>query len=350
MKVPSTLDSLSSLRHATAQRSRTRRRLLPGLLAALCGTAMLLPAHAPAQWAPSKPMRLILRSPPGGADDIQARLLASQLAPILGQQVIIDYRPGAGGLVAWEYVAKLPPDGHTIMLTASGLTSVRALRPKVKIEPFRDYAWISQVSSFMLMFTNHPSLPVKNLKDVIALARQRPGQLNYGSTGVGATPHMAMEYFKSTAKLDIPHVPYRGAGPMFIDLVGGRLELGTSTTASGVPQVKGGRLRGLAVTGPTRLRAMPELPTVAESAGMPSFEFTGFYALIAPAGTPKNIVDALSAAMQKAMAAPGFKEKFRAAAVGMEPVANSPEEMLAIAKKDGEKTTKIIRDANIKTD
>lgn len=350
MKLAGALGFLSSPCHAAAQRRRTRCSLLQGMLAALCGTALLLPADALAQWAPSKPMRLILRAPPGGADDIQARLLASQLTPILGQQVIIDYRPGAGGLVAWEYVAKLPPDGHTIMLTASGLTSVRSLRPSVTIDPFRDYAWISQVSTFMLMFTNHPSLPVKNLKDVIALARKRPGQLTYGSTGVGATPHMAMEYFKSTAKLDIPHVPYRGAGPMFLDLVGGRLELGTSTTASGVPQVKGGRLRGLAVTGPTRLSDLPDLPTVAESAGMPGFEFTGFYALIAPAGTPKQIVDALSAALQKAMAAPGFKDKFRVAAVGMEPVATSPEQTLAIAKKDGEITSKIIRDANIKTD
>lgn len=350
MKALSALDTLARLRQALAQRAGIRHDALKALTVAVCGSALLLPAAAPAQWTPSKPMRLILRAPPGGADDIQARLLAAQLTPILGQQVIVDYRPGAGGLVAWEYVSKLPPDGHTIMLTASGLTSVRALRPSVTIDPFRDYEWVSLVSSFMLLFTAHPSLPVKNLKDVTAIARKRPGELTYGSTGVGATPHMAMEYYKSTAKLDIPHVPYRGAGPMFLDLVAGRLELGTSTTASGVPQVKGGRLRGLAVTGSTRLRDLPDLPTVAESAGLPGFEFTGFYAIIAPGGTPKEIVNALSAAIQKAMAAPGFKDKFRAAAAGMEPAASSPEEMLALAKKDGEKTSKIIRDANIKAD
>jgi tripartite-type tricarboxylate transporter receptor subunit TctC len=301
-------------------------------------------------WTPTKPMRMVLRAPPGGADDIQARLLAQQLTPILGQQVLIDYRPGAGGLVAWEYVSKLPPDGHTIMLTASGLTSVRSLRPSVTIDPFRDFVWISQVSTFMLIFTGHPSLPVKSLKDVIALARKRPGELTYGSTGVGATPHMAMEYFKSTAKLDIPHVPYRGAGPMFLDLVGGRLELGTSTTASAVPHVKGGRIRGLGVTGPRRLDDLPEVPTVAEGAGLSGFEFTGFYAMIGPAGTPAEVVNSLSAAIAKAIAAPGFKEKFRAAAAGMEPIATTPEEMLAIAKRDGEKTDKIIRAANIKAD
>jgi tripartite-type tricarboxylate transporter receptor subunit TctC len=247
-------------------------------------------------------------------------------------------------------MTKAPPDGYTIMLTASGLTSVRALRPKVTIDPFRDYVWISQVSSFMLIFTGHPSLPVKNLKDVTALAKKRPGELSYGSTGVGATPHLSFEYFKAAAKVDIPHVPYRGAGPMYLDLLGGRVELGTSTTGSAVPQITGGRLRGLGVTGPTRLAELPDVPTVAESAGLPGFEFTGFYAMIAPAGTPPDIVSQLSAVINKAISAPGFKEKFRTAAGGMEAVANSPQEMLAIAKKDGEKVDKIIRDAKITAD
>lgn len=316
---------------------------------AVAGSAVFLPAVASAQGFPNKPIRLILRAPPGGADDIQARLLASQLTPLLGQQVVIDYRPGAGGLVAWEYMAKAPPDGYTIMLTASGLTSVRSLRPSVTIDPFRDYVWISQVSSFMLIFTGHPSLPVKNLKDVIALARKRPGELSYGSTGVGATPHLSFEYFKATAKVDIPHVPYRGAGPMFLDLVGGRLELGTSTPASAVPQVKAGRLHGLGVTGTSRLPELPDVPTVAEGAGLPGFEFTGFYAIIAPAGTPPDIVNTLSAAITKGMAPPAFREKFRAAA-GMEAVTTTPDEMLAIAKKDGEKVDKIVRGANIKAE
>lgn len=350
MKALREVSLLVSIDRAIRKGKRARNMLAAIPMAAIVGvTALLSPASTLAQGFPSKPMRMILRAPPGGADDIQARLLAQQLTPILGQQVVIDYRPGAGGLVAWEYVAKLPPDGHTIMLTASGLTSVRSLRPSVTIDPWRDYVWISQVSSFMLIFTAHPSLPVKSLKDVIALARTRPGELTYGSTGVGATPHLSMEYFKATAKLSVPHVPYRGAGPMFLDLVGGRLELGTSTPASAVPQVKAGRLRGLGVTGTRRLPELPDVPTVAEGAGLPGFEFTGFYAIIAPAGTPPDIVNTLSAAMAKAMAAPGFKEKFRAAA-GMDPVTTTPEEMLAIAKRDGEKVDKIVRDANIKAD
>jgi tripartite-type tricarboxylate transporter receptor subunit TctC len=351
MNALSKLGFLISFHQAVRKQKRCLEISFDILIAAIvCIAASFWPASASAQGFPNKPLRMILRAPPGGADDIQARMLAAQLTPILGQQVVIDYRPGAGGLVAWEYVAKLPPDGYTIMLTASGLTSVRSLRPSVTIDPWRDFAWISQVSSFMLMFVAHPSLPVKNLKDLIQLARKRPGELSYGSTGVGATPHLAAEYFKSVAHIDSPHVPYRGAAPMFIDLLGGRLAWGTSTTASPVPHVKSGRLRALGVTGPKRLADLPDVPTVAEGAGLPGFEFTGFYAIIAPAGTPKEIVNTLSAAVAKAMSAPGFKERFTTAAPGMEPVATTPDELLEIAKKDGEKVDKIVRAAHIQAD
>ncbi len=344
-------DAVSSLRQRIVLGKRTGRALREALIATVVSiSALSLPASAWAQGFPNKPIRLILRAPPGGADDIQARLLAAELTPMLGQQVVIDYRPGAGGLVAWEYMAKAPPDGYNIMLTASGLTSVRSLRPSVTIDPWRDYAWVSMVSSFMLMFTAHPSLPVKNLKDVIALARKRPGEMSYGSTGTGATPHLAMEYLKSTARIDIQHVPYRGAGPMWLDVFGGRLELATSTTASPVPYVKAGRLRALGVTGAKRLPELPDVPTVAEGAGLPGFEFEGFYAIIAPGGTPKDIVNLLSATVNKAIAAPGFKEKFRSAAGGFEAVASTPEQLLDIAKKDGAKVDKIVRGANIKAE
>lgn len=310
---------------------------------ACAGTAM-------AQAFPSKPMRMVLRAPPGGADDIQARLLGAELTTLLGQQVVIDYKPGAGGLVAWEYMAKAPPDGYTMMLTASGLTSVRSLRPSTTIDPWRDYQWVSMVSTFMLMFSAHPSLPVKNLKDVIALAKKRPGELSYGSTGTGATPHLAMEYFKAATRTDMQHIPYRGAGPMWLDVFGGRIALATSTTASPVPYIKAGRLRALGVTGAKRLPELPEVPTVAEGAGLPGWEFEGFYAIIAPGGTPKDIVAQLSAAVNKAIAVPGFKDKFRAAAGGFEAVASTPEQLLDIAKKDGAKIDKIVRDADIKAE
>ena len=322
----------------------------PWISAIVAILTVMISANSLAQEFPTKPMRLVLRAPPGGADDMQARLLAPQLRQILGQPVIIDYRPGAGGLVAWDYMAKLPPDAHTIMLTASGLASVRSLRPSTTIDPWRDYTWISQVSSFMLIFTAHPSLPVKNLKELIALAKKRPGELNYGSTGVGATPHLAAEYFKAEAKINSPHIPYKGAAEMFLDLLGGRIEWGTSTTAGAIPHIHNGRLRALAVTGSKRLPDLPDVPTVAEAAGLNGFEFTGFYAIIAPPNIQKDVANKLSEAVIKVVSMPEFKEQFSKAVAGMEAQANTPGQMLEMAKKDSAKVEKIVRAANIKLD
>jgi tripartite-type tricarboxylate transporter receptor subunit TctC len=310
----------------------------------------LAPAAALAQSYPIKPLRLVLRAPPGGADDLQGRLIAPALGKALGQQVVIDYRPGAGGLVAWEYIAKSPPDGYTLMLTASGLGAIRSLRPDVSIDPWRDFAWVSQVSSFMLIMVAHPSLPVKTPKELIALAKKRPGQLTYGSTGIGATPHLAAEYFKSTARIDINHVPYKGGGAMFLDLMGGRIELGFSTTAGAVPHVRAGKMKALGVTGATRLADLPEVPTIAEGAGLPGFEFTGYYAIIVPAATPREIVATLAGALAKGMSAPGFREQFTKAVAGMEPVFNTPEQMLQVAKLDAAKVEPIVRAANIRAE
>jgi tripartite-type tricarboxylate transporter receptor subunit TctC len=327
------------------------RLVIVWLMAIVVSTAVLFsPTTAVAQQYPTKAVRLMLRSPPGGSDDFQARVLGVQLSQILGQQFVVDYRAGAGGLVAWEYMAKVAPDGYTIMLTTTTLASIRAARPDATIDPWRDYTWISLVSKYMVMIVSHPALPVKNLKDVIALARKHPGKLSYGSSGYGATPHLAMEYFKSVARVDISHVPYRGGGPMYVDLFGGRLELGSTTTGSIMPHLKSGRIRPLGVTGANRLPELPHVPTVAESAGLPGFEFTSFYAIVGPANMPKDVVQTLVTALAKAMATPGFKEKFRDAAGGFEPAASTPEQMLDIAKKDGEKVSKLIRDANIKAE
>jgi len=322
----------------------------PWMSAIVAISTVMISANSIAQEFPTKPMRMVLRAPPGGADDMQARLLAPQLRQVLGQPVIIDYRTGAGGLVAWDYMAKLPPDAHTIMLTASGLASVRSLRPSSTLDPWRDYTWISQVSSFMLIFTAHPSLPVKNIKELIALAKKRPGELSYGSTGVGATPHLAAEYLKAEAKINSPHIPYKGAAGMFLDLLGGRIEWGTSTTAGAIPHIQNGRLRAIAVTGSKRLTDLPDVATVAETAGLKDFEFTGFYAIIAPPNIPKDVANKLSEAVIKVISAPGFKEQFSKAVAGMEALASTPSEILEIAKKDSVKVDKIVRAANIKVD
>ena len=309
------------------------------LLSALLSPAVL------AQTFPTKPMRMIVRSPPGGTDDLLARLLTMKLGEILGQPMVVDYRTGAGGLVAWEFTAKAPPDGHTVLLAASGLGAIKALRPNTTLDPWRDFAWVSQVVNYQLALVVHPSLPVKNIKELIALARSRPGQLSYGSSGIGATPHIALEYFKALAKVDITHVPYKGAGPMYIDLMGGRVEIGAAVVGSTIPHAQAGKLRVLATSGTKRVAQLPNVPTMAES-GLPSYDFTAHYALLVPSKTPPAIVDRLADATQKAVASPEYRE--RVIAAGLEPASNTPEQMVQLAKKDAAIIEKIVRIANIK--
>ena len=296
---------------------------------------------------PVKPVRLVLRSPPGGTDDLLGRLLALKMPDTLGQQVIVDYRTGAGGLVAWELVAQAPPDGYTVFLAASGLGAVKSLRPSATIDPWRDYTWVSQVVSYQLMLVAHLSLPVKTIKDLIALARSRPGQLTYGSSGIGATPHLVGEYFKAAAKVNILHVPYKGAGPMYIDLFGGRLDLASTVVSSAMPYIKSGKVRPLGVSGAKRVPQLPDVPTIAE-AGVPGFEFDAFYALVVPAATPRDIVLKLADATAKAVASPEYRQ--RTIDGGLEPKSNTPEQMLQLAKADAAKIDKIVRTAGIKAE
>jgi tripartite-type tricarboxylate transporter receptor subunit TctC len=312
------------------------------LAALLCGMSCAVVAQS----YPVKPVRLVLRSPPGGTDDLLGRLLAQKMPETLGQQVIVDYRTGAGGLVAWEIVAKSPPDGYTVFLAASGLGAVKSLRPEATIDPWRDYTWVSQVVGYQLMLVAHPALPVKTIKDLIALARSRPGQLSYGSSGIGATPHLLGEYFKAAAKVNIVHVPYKGGGPMYIDLFGGRIEIGSTLTSSAMPHIKAGKFRPLGVSGAKRVAQLPDVPTIGET--LPGFEFEAFYALIVPAGTPRDIVLKLNEATVKAVASPEYRS--RTIDGGLEPRSNTPEQMLALAKADGAKIDKIVRTAGIKAE
>jgi tripartite-type tricarboxylate transporter receptor subunit TctC len=305
----------------------------------------VLPAAVVAQGFPSKPVRIVVRAPPGGTDDLLGRLIAHKMTELVGQQVIVDYRTGAGGLVAWQYVAQSPPDGYTVLLAASGLGAIKSLRPDATIDPWRDFTWISQVVSYQLVLLVHPSLPVTTLKQLIALAKSRPGELTYGSSGIGATPHLAGEYFKSAAKVNIVHVPYKGAGPMYLDLMGGRLEMGMAVVGSAVPHVQGGKLRALAVSGAKRVPQLPEVPTMAE-AGLTGVDLTAFYALLVPSKTSRDIVSRLADITAKVVASPEYRNPVIKA--GMEPVANTPEQMLQVAKQDGARIEKIVKTANIK--
>jgi len=266
---------------------------------------------------------------------------------MLGQRVIVEYRPGAGGLVAWEYVSKLPPDGYTLLLAASGLAAIKTLQPGMAVDPWKDFTWVSQVASFSLVFTVHPTVPAKTVKELVALARSHPGKLNYGSSGAGATPHLAAEYFKAVAKIDINHVPYKGAAPMYVDLMGGRIDMGTSVTGSALPHINSGKLRALAVTSAARSLQIPDVQTVAES-GYKDFEFSPFYALVGPPGIPREILATLSGAIAKTIAAPEIRDQIVKA--GSDPAANTPEQMLQLARKEAEKIDNIVRTAKIKVE
>lgn len=316
-------------------------------LAALCAAGLVVLADAvPAQVFPAKPLRLIVRAPPGGGDDLHARLLATPLAKALAQPVVLDYRPGAGGLVAWEITAKSQPDGYTLLLAASGLAGVRALRPEMPVDPWRDFAWVSQVATFPLILTANNALPARSLKDVVALARRRPGELNYGSSGIGATPHLAAEYFRGAAGIDINHVPFKGSSAMYLDLMAGRIELGTSVLGGAIPFVRSGRLRALAVTSATRSPQLPDVPTVAEALGLKDFEFTPFYAIVTQGQTPRDTVQVLSAAVGRAVANAELREGMLAA--GSVPSASTPEQMLATARRAADQIERIVKATGIK--
>ena len=314
--------------------------------AAALAAACLLPNASWSQPYPSKPIRFIVRAPPGGTDDLIARLMQPALSKALGQSVLVDYRPGAGGLVAWEYVAKQPPDGYTMLLAASGLAAIKSLRSDATLDPFRDLAWVTEVTSFMLILLSHPSLPARNIQELIALAKKRPGELSYGSSGIGATPHLAAEYFKAVAKVNINHVPYKGAGPMYLDLFSGRIELGSAVLGGALPHVRGGKVRALGVTGAKRSDQLPEVPTMAES-GLKGFAFEPFYAIVVAPGTPREIVGTLADGIAKAMTAPEFRAQFLKT-VGSAVATNSPEQMLQMAKKEAELIERIVRTSGIK--
>jgi tripartite-type tricarboxylate transporter receptor subunit TctC len=319
-------------------------RDLTKALAALL--ACVLPCMGLAQGYPAKPMRLIVRAPPGGTDDLIARLISPAIGKAVGQQVIVDYRPGAGGLLAWEYISKQPPDGYTMLLAASGLAAVKSLRANVTLDPFRDIGWVSQVTSFMLVLLVHPSLPTRTLNDLVALARKRPGALSYGSSGVGATPHLAAEYFKAMARIDITHIPYKGAGPMYLDLFSGRIEMGAAVVGGALPHIRGGKVRALGVSGAKRSSQLPDVPTIAEG-GLPGYAFDPFYAIVVASGTPPEIMAKLADAIAKGVSPPDFRAQFLKL-VASEVAVNTPAQMLAMAKKEAALIENIVRTAGIK--
>jgi tripartite-type tricarboxylate transporter receptor subunit TctC len=308
----------------------------------------LMATCAHGQSYPMKPVRLIATSPPGGSQDFLARLLAQHLSPRLGQQMIVENRTGASGAIGIEHVAKAAPDGYTLLLGAAGpLTLVPVFNSRLPFDPVRDFSPITLLASGPFAVALHPSVPARSLKALIALAKGKPGVLNYGSSGTGASPHLAAELFKSMARIDMVHIPYKGVGPAMTDLLGGQIDLMFADVHLVVAHTRSERLRTLAVTGSMRSSVMPELPTVSES-GIAGYAAGTWFGVLAPAGTPREIVDRLNGEIVKLLGATELQK--RLLAQGIEPGGNTPDEFAALVRNEIAKWRKVAKTANIKVE
>lgn len=327
----------------TASDTFTRRHLL--YAAPLAAIAAPFPA-AFAQAYPSRPIRFIVPFAAGaGVLDIMARLVGQHLGQSVGQQVLIDNRPGAGGNVGAEVAARATPDGYTMLMGAVALVVSPYLYARLPFDPLADLAPVTQVNSAPLMLVVHPSLPVTSVAELIAYAKARPGQLNYGSGGVGATPFLATELFKSMAGIDVVHVPYKGGAPALADLVAGQLSFMIENVPGTLPFVKDGKLRALAITSRQRLALVPELPTM-EEAGVPGYEMIGWNGIFVPKATPAEIVARLNAELVKVLRSTEVGEQL--ARLGAVPVGDTPEQFGAFVKAESQRWGKIIKDLGIK--
>jgi len=316
-----------------------------------CMGALLLgclPLALAAQSAyPNKPMRMIVPYPPGGPTDVLGRIVAQKLSESLGQQVVVENRPGASGMIGSEIVAKAAPDGYTLLTNASIHVINPSLYPKMSFDVLRDFAPVSLIAQVPLILVVNPGLPVKSVRDLIALAKAEPNRLNFGSSGNAAAPHLAGESFKIATGVQMQHVPYKGSAPALTDLIGGQVQLIFDSMPSAMPHVKSGKIKALAVTTAKRSPTVPDLPTIAES-GVPGFDISTWYGVWAPAGTPKDIIHKLAAEMAKALQQPAVRE--RLAALGAEPVGNSPEEFAAYCQSELAKWSKIVKESGARAD
>ena len=334
-------------------RLQPRRVLVAAAAAAGTITCLLAvaPVHAQAGGAsgyPNRPIRLIVPFPPGGGNDILARSVATRLAEIVGQQVVVDNRGGAGGLIGATTAAQATPDGYTLMLASLGNLVVNpALQAKPPYDPVRDYAPVTLLATSYFLAAIHPSLPAKNVQEFIALAKAKPGAMNYGSSGVGSSVHLTGEMFRFLAGIDIVHIAYKGTGPALTDLIGGQVQLVIPPYPSVIGHVRGGRLRALGVSGPKRVASAPDIPTIAE-AGVPGYEVVNWQGIVLPARTPVAIVQKLNRDLHAAMKIPGMSESL--SAQGLDPVTGTPESFGALIKSEAPKYRDLIKRAGIKAD
>ncbi|MFN7425220.1 MAG: Bug family tripartite tricarboxylate transporter substrate binding protein [bacterium] len=318
------------------------------LMVAAAVAGSMVAGHALAQAWPAKPIRMVVPFPVGGGSDSTARILAQRLQDRLKQQIIVENRTGAGGAIGTEFAARAVPDGYTILLgSASEIVMLPAVASKLSFDPLKDFVAIARVADVPLLLVTHPALPVKNTRDLIELARKRPGEINYGSAGNGSTSHLSMALFNSVTGTKMVHVPYKGSVQATTDLVGGMLQAGTNTMPAALPFVKSGRLRVLAITTPRRSPLLPEVPTVSES-GVPGYEVTLWTGVFAPTGTPKEIVAQYGREIEASLAQPDAKEAL--AKLGSEANFSPLEPFTAFLKVDFARWVKLTREANIRLD
>ena len=313
------------------------------VLPAIAGV-LLASGGAHAQEFPTKPVRIVVPSSPGGGTDILARPLAAKLTERWGQQVIIDNRPGAGQMIGIALVARSPADGYTLVMASTPLAINTVLYKKVPYDPIRDLAPITQVAAMPNLLVTHPALPVRNVRQLIALAKARPDEIAYASSGIGTGPHLSMELFNYMAGIKLQHVPYKGTGPALTDTISGHVQLLMSTLLPPLPHLKTGRMRALAVTSVKRVPSLPDVPTVTES-GVPGYEMIGWYGIAAPAGTPPAFVSKLHTDIAAVLLAPETRE--RLAAEGGEAIGSKPEEFGAFIKSEIAKFGKVVKAAKI---
>ena len=318
------------------------RRVIAGFALAL------LPASAAAETYPDKPIRVIVAVPAGGTPDVVMRMVAPGLSGLLGQQLVIDNRGGAGSLIGTELAARAIPDGYTLFFSSPGsITILPHLHQRLAFNPLTDFVPISVVCIGPFLLLTHPAVPVRTVKDLIALAKAEPGKLNYASAGNGTPNHLAMELFKSMAGINITHVPYKGAPQAVTDMIGGSVELMFNSIPPALPHIRSGRLKLLAVGGLKRSAQLPDVPTVSE-AGVPGFEATTWFGLLAPAKTPKPIIARLNELVVKVVRAPELKAQFEI--LGYEAVGGSPGEFATLIRAEYEKYAKVVKLSGAKID
>jgi tripartite-type tricarboxylate transporter receptor subunit TctC len=310
--------------------------------------ALLAASGAHAQAWPAKPVRFISPFAPGGGADVTARIIAQKLAETLGQQVLVDNRGGAGGMIGVDLGAKAPPDGYTMVLGTIGPIAINpSLYSKMPYDPVKDLAPVTLAADALNVLVVHPALPVKNVKELVALGRAHPNELNFGSSGPGATDHLAGELFNMLTGTKMVHVPYKGGAPAMLDLMSGNVQVIFATVSTAIGQIKGGKIRALGMTGTKRFVLMPELPTIAE-AGVPGFAVNNWYGVFVPAGTPKDIVARLNSDIVKILHMSDAKQRLLES--GIEATPSTPEQFAAYIQSETKKWAKVVKDAKVKVE